>query len=176
MVEINNVIIELLQGDITELKTDAIVNAANSKLQHGGGVAQAIVNKGGYSIQRESDKLKFCPVGNAVITTAGNLKAKYIIHAVGPRMGEGDQDAKLKNATLSALKLADKHKLKSVAFPAISTGIYKFPVDRCADIMLNATIEYCNQQTNLQKILFCLYDDGAFRIFRETLGRIVGSK
>jgi O-acetyl-ADP-ribose deacetylase (regulator of RNase III) len=174
MVKINNTTIELVQGDITELNTDAIVNAANSKLQHGGGVAWAIVNKGGYIIQRESDKLKFCPVGNAVITTAGTLKAKYVIHAVGPRMGEGDEDAKLKNATLSALKLADKHKLKSIAFPAISTGIYKFPVERCADIMLNTTIEYCKEQTGLQKIIFCLYDDNTLKIFKERLGRING--
>jgi len=174
MIKINNTTIELLQGDITELNTDAIVNAANSKLQHGGGVAWAIVNKGGYAIQRESDKLKFCPVGNAVITTAGTLKAKYVIHAVGPRMGEGDEDAKLTNATLSALKLADKHKLKSIAFPAISTGIYKYPVARCADIMLNATIAYCKEQTGLQKVIFCLYDDETFKIFKERLGRISG--
>lgn len=176
MVKISNTEIELVQGDITELDTDAIVNTANSKLQHGGGVAWAIVNKGGYSIQRESDKLKFCPVGNAVITTAGKLKAKYVIHAVGPRMGEGDEDGKLKSATLSALKLADKHKLKSMAFPAISTGIYKFPVDRCADIMLNTAIEYCKGQTGIQKIIFCLYDDEAFRIFSQALGRMIGSK
>ena len=172
MVKISNTTIELVQGDITELNTDAIVNPANSKLQHGGGVAWAIVNKGGYPIQRESDKLKFCPVGNAVITTAGKLKAKYVIHAVGPKMGEGDEDAKLKSATLSALKLADKHRLKSISFPAISTGIYKFPVDRCADIMLNTTIEYCKGQTGLQKILFCLYDDKTLKIFRDTFERL----
>jgi O-acetyl-ADP-ribose deacetylase (regulator of RNase III) len=176
MVKVSNTIIELVQGDITELNTDAIVNAANSQLQHGGGVAWAIANKGGPSIQRESDKLRYCPVGNAVITTAGTLKAKYVIHAVGPRMGEGDEDAKLKNATLSALKLADKHKLKSIAFPAISTGIYKFPVDRCADIMLNATMEYCNKETDLQKVVYCLYDANTFKIFSDTLDRLVGSR
>lgn len=172
MVKINNTTIELVQGDITEMNTDAIVNAANSQLQHGGGVAWAIVNKGGYAIQRESDKLKFCPVGNAVITTGGQLKAKYVIHAVGPRMGEGDEDNKLKSATLSALKLADKHKLKSIAFPAISTGIYKFPKDRCADIMLKATMEYCKGQTGLEKIIFCLYDNETFNIFKKTLGNL----
>lgn len=176
MVKVSNTIIELVQGDITELNTDAIVNAANSQLQHGGGVAWAIANKGGPSIQRESDKLRYCPVGNAVITTAGTLKAKYVIHAVGPRMGEGDEDAKLKNATLSALKLADKHKLKSIAFPAISTGIYKFPVDRCADIMLNATMEYCNKETGLQKVVYCLYDANTFKIFNDILDRLVGSR
>jgi O-acetyl-ADP-ribose deacetylase (regulator of RNase III) len=171
MVKINNTIIELVQGDITELNTDAIVNAANQSLQHGGGVAGAIVNKGGYIIQKESDKLRFCPVGNAVITTAGKLKARYVIHAVGPRMGEGDEDAKLSSAALSALKLADKHKLRSIALPAISTGIYKFPKDRCARIMLNAAIEYCKGQSGIEKIVFCLYDDETFKIFNEELKR-----
>ncbi|NMJ86326.1 MAG: macro domain-containing protein [Thaumarchaeota archaeon] len=169
MIKIKNTIIELVQGDITELNTDALVNSANSKLHHGGGVAWAIINKGGYSIQKESEKLGFCPVGNAVITFAGKLKAKYVIHAVGPRMGEGNEDVKLNSAISSTLNLADKHKLKSIAFTAISTGIYKFPVDRCADIMLNTTIEYCNKQTNLQKIVFCLYDEKTFKIFKNTL-------
>jgi len=167
--KVNNSHIQLVQGDITELKTDAIVNASNSKLKHGGGVAMAIVNKGGYSIQRESDKLKFCPVGNAVITTAGKLKAQYVIHAVGPRMGEGNEDAKLLSATLSTLKLADKHKLNSLAFPAISTGIYKFPTDRCAYIMLNTTIEFCKGQISLTKIIFCLYEQQTLHTFQNTL-------
>jgi O-acetyl-ADP-ribose deacetylase (regulator of RNase III) len=87
-------------------------------------------------------------------------------------MGEGDEDTKLKSATFSALKLADKHKLKSIVFPAISTGIYKFPVDRCADIMLNATVEYCKGHTGLEKILFCLYDDKTLKLFRDTFERL----
>lgn len=173
MVKAGKLSIELIKGDITELNTDAIVNAANSKLQHGGGVAWAIVNKGGYAIQRESDKLRFCAVGNAVITTAGKLKAKYVIHAVGPVNGEDNEDSKLKSATLSALKLADKHKLKSIAFPAISTGIYRFPVDRCANIMLNTAVEYANEDTGIEKIVFCLYDDETFGIFKNTLKQIM---
>ncbi len=173
MVQVGKFSVELVKGDITELDTDAIVNAANSKLQHGAGVAGAIVNKGGYVIQRESDKLRFCPVGNAVITTAGKLKAKYVIHVVGPVNGEGNEDVKLKSATTSALKLADKHKLKSIAFPAISTGAFGFPKDRCANIMLNAVLEYANEDTGLKKVVFCLYDDEAFRIFSKTLGLIV---
>ena len=173
MVKAGKLSIELVKGDITELKADAIVNAANSKLQHGGGVAWAIVNKGGYAIQRESDKLRFCAVGNAVITTAGKLKAKYVIHAVGPINGEDNEDSKLKNATISALKLADKHKLKSIAFPAISTGIYRFPKDRCANIMLNTVVEYANEDTGIEKVIFCLYDDETFRIFKDTLKQIM---
>ena len=170
--EVDKFSVELVKGDITELDTDAIVNAANSKLQHGAGVAWAIVNKGGYIIQKESDKLRFCPVGNAVITTAGKLKAKYVIHAVGPVNGEGNEDAKLKSATLSALKLADKHKLKNIAFPAISTGAFGFPKDRCANVMLNAVVEYANGTTGLEKVIFCLYDDETFRIFKDTLEHV----
>ncbi len=176
MVQVGKFSVELVKGDITELDTDAIVNAANSKLQHGAGVAGTIVNKGGYVIQRESDKLRFCPVGNAVITTAGKLKAKYVIHAVGPVNGEGNEDAKLKSATISALKLADKHKLKSIAFPAISTGAFGFPKDRCANVMLNAVLEYANEDTSLKKVVFCLYDDETFKIFSRTLDLMVSSK
>ena len=172
MVQVGKLSVELVKGDITELNTDAIVNAANSRLQHGAGVAGAIVNKGGYVIQRESDKLKFCPVGNAVITTAGKLKAKYVIHAVGPVNGEGNEDTKLKSATISALKLADRHKLKSIAFPAISTGAFGFPKDRCANIMLNAVVEYSNEDTGLEKVVFCLYDDETFKIFKDTLEQL----
>jgi len=172
MVKLTKFSVELVKGDITELDTDAIVNAANSKLQHGAGVAWAIVNKGGYIIQKESDKLRFCPVGNAVITTAGKLKARYVIHAVGPVNGEGNEDAKLKSATLSALKLADEYKLKSIAFPAISTGAFGFPKDRCANVMLNAVVEYANETTGLEKVIFCLYDDETFRIFKDTLEQV----
>ena len=172
MVQVGKFSVELVKDDITELNTDAIVNPANSRLQHGAGVAGAIVNKGGYVIQRESDKLRFCPVGNAVITTAGKLKAKYVIHAVGPVNGEGNEDAKLKSATISALKLADRYKLKSIAFPAISTGAFGFPKDRCANIMLNAVVEYANEDTSLEKIVFCLYGNETFRIFKDTLEQI----
>src|SRR3990172_3915451 len=123
--------IRLVQGDITEQKTDAIVNAANSHLQHGGGVAGAIVKKGGQIIQKESDKIGYVPVGKSAITTAGKLPSKYVIHAVGPRWGEGDEDNKLKSAVISSFKLADEKKLKSISIPAISAGIFGFPKDRC---------------------------------------------
>ncbi len=139
---INKSIIEFVEGDITEMDTDAIVNAANATLQLGAGVAGAIRRKGGPKIQEECDKIGGTFVGGAVITTGGNLKARYVIHAVGPRMGEGNEDEKLKNATLNSLKVAEENKLKSVAFPAISTGIFGFPLDRCAQIMLSTTIEY----------------------------------
>ena len=104
--------IELVEGDITEMETEAIVNAANAQLILGGGVAGAIRRKGGPAIQAECNKISPAYVGGAVITTAGNLRAKYVIHAVGPRMGEGDEDEKLKNATLNSLKLAGEKGIK----------------------------------------------------------------
>lgn len=164
--------IRLVKGDITELEVDAIVNAANSSLKMGGGVAGAILRKGGWSIQEECDKIGYCPVGGAVITGAGRLKAKYVIHAVGPRMGEGNEDEKLKSATLSALKLAEERGVKSIAFPAISTGIFGFPKDRCAKIMLGTTVEYLRRGSVIERVIFCLYDDETYKVFLDELERI----
>jgi len=172
MLRVGRSIVELVKGDITELEVDAIVNAANSRLKMGGGVAGAILRKGGWSIQEECDKIGYCPVGGAVITGAGKLKAKYVIHAVGPRMGEGDEDRKLRNATLNSLKLAEKHGIKSMAFPAISTGIFGFPKDRCAKIMLRTTIDYLKAGSSIERVIFCLYDDETYQIFAEELNRI----
>jgi O-acetyl-ADP-ribose deacetylase (regulator of RNase III) len=170
---IDNTIIRLEKDDITEMNTDAIVNAANKYLKHGGGVAGAIVRKGGYIIQEESDKIAPTEVGEAVITTAGKLKTKYVIHAVGPMMGEGDEDNKLRNATLNSLKLADKHNLKSIAFPAISTGIFGYPKDRCAKIMLETVIDYVKGKTGLQTIAFVLFDDSTYNIFEKEFSKYI---
>ncbi|HEX9971909.1 MAG TPA: macro domain-containing protein [bacterium] len=169
---INNRIIELVMGDITEMETDAIVNAANDQLILGGGVAGAIRRKGGPAIQEECDKIGGTFVGGAVITTGGNLKAKHVIHAVGPMMGEGDEDDKLKNATINSLKVADENRLKSIAFPAISTGIFGYPLDRCAEIMLKETIHYLGGETDLEKVAFCLFDQKAFNTFKEKMKEI----
>ena len=163
-VSINGRILELVESDITEMETDAIVNAANAQLILGGGVAGAIKRKGGPEIQKECNKIGGIFVGGAVITTGGNLKAKHVIHAVGPRMGEGNEDQKLKNATLSSLKLADQNRLKSIAFPAISTGIFGFPIQRCARIMLKTTIDYLKGQTSLEKVVFCLFDRDSYEV------------
>ena len=164
--------IKLVKGDITELEVDAIVNAANAHLQMGGGVAGAILRKGGQSIQDECDKIGFTPVGQVAITSGGNLKAKYVIHAVGPRMGEGDEDNKLLNATLNSLKLAQKQELSSVTFPAISTGIFGYPLDKCAKIMLKATKEFLDQNYLPKEVIFCLYDDKAYRMFELALNNL----
>jgi O-acetyl-ADP-ribose deacetylase (regulator of RNase III) len=160
--------LRLVHGDITERDVDAIVNAANSHLQHGGGVAGAIVRKGGFIIQEESDRVGYVPVGNAAITGAGKLRAKYVIHAVGPRMGEGDEDNKLRRAVLSSLSLASGKGMKSISMPAISSGIFGFPKDRCAEILVTAALRYIkeNPGTSIELIEFCVYDDLTTGYFR----------
>ncbi len=165
----------LVQGDITERDVDAIVNAANSYLQHGGGVAGAIVKKGGQVIQDESDKIGFVPVGSAAITTAGKLPAKFVIHAVGPRMGEGDEENKLKNAIVSSLSLASEKGLKSISIPAISSGIFGFPKDKCAMILVKEAVEYINRnpESSLNLIEFCVYDDSTAGYFKNEFEKIV---
>jgi O-acetyl-ADP-ribose deacetylase (regulator of RNase III) len=168
-VKIENSILQVLEGDITEMETESIVNAANDQLVLGGGVAGAIRRKGGPSIQEECNQIGGTFVGGAAITTGGNLKTKYVIHAVGPRMGEGKEDEKLRNATLNSLKLADENNLKSIAFPAISTGIFGFPIDRCAEIMLKTTADYLKGHTGLKKVVFCLYGRDSYDVFEKQL-------
>lgn len=167
--KVKNSIIRLEQGDITELNTDVIVNAASSGLIMGGGVAGAIRRKGGPSIQEECNRIGGTYVGGAVITTGGNLKAKHVIHAVGPRMGEGNEDEKLKKATLNSLKLMDKHKLKTISFPAVSTGIFGYPIERCANIMLSTAKEYLSGTTQISEVVFCLYSNSDFTVFEKEL-------
>ena len=167
--KINSTVLELIQGDITEQTTDAIVNAANAALQMGGGVAGAIRRRGGSKIQEECNRIGGTHVGGAEITTGGNLAAKYVIHAVGPIHGDDHEDAKLKDVTLNSLILVDKHNLRSIAFPAISTGIFGFPKDRCATIMLSTTIAYLEGPTGLEKVVYCLYDKKTLDLFEHTL-------
>jgi len=171
---INHTILELIEGDITGQATDAIVNAANGQLVLGGGVAGAIRLKGGAAIQAECNDKAPIGVGQAVITTGGNLKAQYVIHAVGPRMGEGDEDAKLASATANSLKVADENGVKSLSFCAISTGIFGYPIDRCAEIMLRTTIEYLGDRTGLERVVFCLYDDKSYDTFLSQLEPVCG--
>ncbi len=151
------------------MDTDAIVNAANAQLILGGGVAGAIRRKGGPIIQEECNKIGGTFVGGAVITTGGNLKAKYVIHAVGPRMGEGNEDEKLKNATLNSLKLMDEYKLKTIAFPAISTGIFGYSIESCAKIMISNAKHYLMRDTQIECIKFCLFTASDYKIFEKEL-------
>ena len=171
-ITINNRTLALMQGDLTRQDTDAVVNAANAQLIMGGGVAGAIRRAGGPAIQEECNRKGPTFVGGAVITTGGNLKARHVIHAAGPRMGEGDEENKLRNATLNSLKVADENGLKSISFPAISTGIFGFPVEPAARIMLSAAAEHLSGDTTLERIVFVLYSDRDYKVFESALGEI----
>jgi O-acetyl-ADP-ribose deacetylase (regulator of RNase III) len=166
--------IVLVKGDITEREVDAIVNAANSYLKHGGGVAGAIVKKGGQVIQEESDRIGYVPVGQAAITTGGKLKAPWVIHAVGPRMGEGDEDKKLRSAINSVLLLATERGFKSISVPAISAGIFGFPKDRCAKILVGEVANFLTEhpETSLEIVEFCIFDEEAYKYFRDEIESI----
>jgi O-acetyl-ADP-ribose deacetylase (regulator of RNase III) len=163
----NKTAVTFLKGDITELTTDAIVNPANSMLKLGGGVAGAIARKGGPSIQDECNKIGYCPVGGAVITTGGNLKAKYVIHAVGPRYNiDKPSDQLLYDAVKSALKLAEENKLTSIALPAISTGIFGYPKEEAARIIIKAIYDFVDScPLYLKDIMVCLFDEEDHRLF-----------
>lgn len=169
--ELNGTILELIEADITELEVDAIVNAANEQLELGSGVAGAIREKGGATIQEECHRIGSTPVGTAVMTGAGDLKAKQVIHAVGPRQGEGDEDRKLASAVRAAMALADRNSLRSIALPAISTGNFGFPMDRAARIMLTEIHRYLQGGTKLNKVVVALFDEKTYNIFRRELRR-----
>lgn len=167
---IGSVRVNLEIGDITECDTDAIVNAANAQLILGAGVAGAIKRKGGPSIQAECDDLGPLDVGDATITGGGKLKANAVIHAVGPRMGQGNEPALLASATRRALELADENGLESIAFPAISTGVFGYPVKSCAKVMLSTAVEYLtDRETQLRDVRFVLFDKLAYEAFCSAL-------
>jgi O-acetyl-ADP-ribose deacetylase (regulator of RNase III) len=169
--------IVLLKGDITEMETDAIINAANKDLILGAGVAGAIRTKGGPAIQEECNRIGGALVGGAAITTGGNLRARHVIHAVGPRMGEGDEDRKLADATRNSLALACDNGLTSIAFPALSTGIFGFPKDRCARIMLATVAEKLKEEEiSLIQVVFCLWGEETLQIFQETAEALFSSE
>lgn len=171
VITMNNTTLELVEGDITDLDVEAIVNAANENLVLGGGVAGTIKRRGGPSVQEECKRIGSTGVGTAVITGAGKMKFKHVIHAVGPKMGEGDEDRKLSSAVRSSLALADRHGLKSVAIPAISTGNFGFPVERCARILLTEVHRYLQGGTKLQRVIVCLYDEATWKLFARELRR-----
>lgn len=171
---VNGKTIRLMQGDLTELNVDAIVNAANAQLVLGAGVAGAIRTKGGPSIQEECNRIGPIRVGEAAVTGGGLLRASHVIHAVGPRMGEGDEDRKLADATTNSLLRATEKGLRSMAFPAVSTGIFGFPKDRCARIMLGEVRRFLEEeQTSLQEVIFCLWAAEDMDIFRDVLQSMI---
>lgn len=162
--------VETVKGDITALATDAIVNPANEALILGGGVAGAIARRGGPSIQEECSRLGGTPVGTAVLTTGGRLPARHVIHAVGPRWGEGDEEQKLGDATRAVLRVAEAHGIRSLALPAVSTGIFGYPLAEAARIIVSSVCEYLAVHPGaLDRVVFCLFDDVALRAFEADL-------
>ncbi len=173
----NGAILRLVHGDLTEEAVDAIVNAANAHLEHGGGVAGAIVRRGGPSIQAESDEWirQHGPAGHdrPALTSAGRLPSRYVIHAVGPVWGEGDEDAKLAVAVTSALALADDQSFASLALPAISTGIFGFPKARGAGVILDAVVSFfvAHPAASLREVRITLIDGPSVRTFEDEFRR-----
>lgn len=169
---LNNRQIRLVEGDITDLTTEAIVNAANSDLILGAGVAGAIRRKGGPAIQKECDEIGTCRTGRAVITSGGKLPARYVIHAVGPQVSNPDGEELLFSATLNSLLLAEEHGITSIAFPAISTGIFGFPIHECARLMVEATLWFLTKEAEvLQSVVFCLFDKRSLETFQRELSK-----
>lgn len=164
--------IQIVQGDITIEAVDAIVNAANEHLQHGGGIAWAISKKGGADIQKESDawirQHGLVSHSHPAWTSGGLLPAKYVIHAVGPVWGDGDEDKKLSDAVTGSLRVADELKCSSIAMPAISTGIYGFPKDRAAGIIFSAIEKYFEgNSSGLKVVKLVLFDKSSVDVFLE---------
>jgi O-acetyl-ADP-ribose deacetylase (regulator of RNase III) len=165
--------IELCQGDITEQVVDVIVNAANSRLAGGGGVDGAIHRRGGPEIKSETDRryAQGCPTGSAVISGAGRLSAKYVVHAVGPVWagGRSGEDQLLASAYRRSLELADQHGAKSIALPALSTGAYGYPLDLGSRVALAAAFEFLEQAKSLELVRFVLFGEGAYGAFAQAL-------
>jgi O-acetyl-ADP-ribose deacetylase (regulator of RNase III) len=162
----------ITQGDITECGTDAIVNAANNDLKLGAGVAGAIRSKGGPEIQRECDRIGPIELGEAAVTTGGKLKAKFVIHAASMSLGGRTSAENLRASTRNSLMRAAEHRLESIAFPAIGTGIAGFPLDRCAQVMLEEVREHLAGETSIARVEFVLFDSSAHQAFTRAFDRM----
>jgi O-acetyl-ADP-ribose deacetylase (regulator of RNase III) len=167
--------LQAIKGDITKIQVDAIVNAANTSLLGGGGVDGAIHKAGGKAILEDCQKIRSkqggCKVGEAVITTAGNLPAKFIIHAVGPTWnnGKSNEENLLSSAYLNSLRLALNNKVRSISFPNISTGIYKFPKDKAAQIAIKTVSDFLLTTNNIEKVIFVCFDEENYNIYDHLL-------
>jgi O-acetyl-ADP-ribose deacetylase (regulator of RNase III) len=163
--------LEVVQGDITQQDIEAVGNAANAALAGGGGVDGAIHRAGGSAIMSElKARYKGCPTGSAVITGGGNLKAKYVIHAVGPRYSGSPKDPQLlSGAYRKSLELCTEYKISSIAFPSISTGVYGYPVEEASRIALKTVIDYLKNHPEIKFVRFVLFDSNTFRVYKEAL-------
>jgi O-acetyl-ADP-ribose deacetylase (regulator of RNase III) len=171
---INKGTLSLTEGDITRQDTEAIVNAANKTLRGGGGVDGAIHRAGGPGILEECIRIGGCETGDAVITTGGNLPAAYVIHTVGPvyRDGTRNEAGHLKNAYTNCLKLAASKGIKSIAFPSISTGAYRYPLEEAAEIALSTAIQYLKKHENIELIRFVLFGQNALDVYVRVLKKL----
>jgi O-acetyl-ADP-ribose deacetylase (regulator of RNase III) len=171
---VNKSILEIVQGDITQQDTEAIGNAANSALAGGGGVDGAIHRAGGPTIMAElRAKYKGCSTGSAVITSSGKLKAKYVIHAVGPRYSGSPKDPELlAGAYRKSLELCTENKISSIAFPSISTGIYGYPVEDASQIALKTVRDYLKDHPEIKLVRFVLFDSNTYRVYDEALKKL----
>lgn len=173
--QINHTTLELIQADITTLDVDAIVNAANTSLLGGGGVDGAIHRAAGRELLAECRTLGGCETGQAKITRGYRLKARHVIHAVGPIYTGRAQDAELlASAVRHSLQLADDHHLTSIALPAISTGVYGYPMHQAAHVILSTIIDYLKSGTQLERVIMCLYDSRALAVFDDVLRTLNG--
>jgi O-acetyl-ADP-ribose deacetylase (regulator of RNase III) len=172
---INRTRLVLVEGDITREETDAVANAANEGLRGGGGVDGAIHRAGGPSIMAECRKIGFCPTGQAVVTTGGDLKAKYVIHTVGPvyRGGTRGEEKLLASCYTECLRQAVSRGLKSIAFPSISTGVYGYPVDEAARVSLGATIAFLKENDALETVRFVLFGKAALEVYEGELRKLL---
>ena len=163
--------IEIIKGDITKLKVDAIVNAANSSLLGGGGVDGAIHRAAGPRLLEECKELNGCKTGEAKITKGYNLPAKFVIHIVGPVWsgGNNDEDELLRNCYINSLILAKQNQIKTLAFPAISTGVYRFPLDRAAKIAISTVKDFLSNDDSLEKVVFICFDENTETIYKKTI-------
>jgi len=173
--------IEIVQGDITQEKVDAIVNAANNTLLGGGGVDGAIHRAGGPAILEECRALKGCNTGDAKITTGGNLKAKYVIHTVGPIYKDGTRNEAelLASCYRRSLEVAVENGVRTIAFPAVSCGVYSYPLEEAAQIALETTAAFLKSSVGIELVRFVLFNDALFRIFQKVLehvGDVQGSQ
>jgi O-acetyl-ADP-ribose deacetylase (regulator of RNase III) len=166
--------VELRQGDLTDTDVDAIVNAANNDLMLGGGVAGAIRVKGGPEIQQECDQIGPIALGEEAITGAGRLRARHVIHAASMRLGESTSEADLRSATRNSLMRASENSLRTIAFPAIGTGIAGFPVERCAEVMLGEVRAHLNGATTLERVEFVLFDRRSLEVFERVAAAMSG--
>ncbi len=173
--QVNHATLELIEADITTLDVDAIVNAANNSLLGGGGVDGAIHRAAGPQLLAECRTLGGCPTGEAKITKGYRLKARHVIHTVGPIYSGTARDAELLSAAVrNSLRLADEHHLASIAFPAISTGVYGYPLAEAAHVILSTIHAYLNGDTRLERVIVCLYDRRALDVFQSSLAQFAG--